>query len=305
MRLCEYSVVDWTIVCPSFASLPLSDAFQQRYSSIESSEVFILRKCSTGSNCDAPCPLDESESDQTSVDDLSLAVRRSTRLRKASIIDSPSLRVSHRRKKRKKSTSSSDDTFSDLSSLDIEEDDTAHISTVMTLCNVCSTSERPEVLLLCDSCDDAYHLECLRPVLLSVPDGDWFCPLCEHRQLANCLMEKFQELIIYSQRMEMKKNTKRSVQRKIREKKYSSDESVTASESEMEIDPTSHSSDDPNNISQRGRHRRARFDMHQILDDQQTVDFDMKLPEKITRLLHRRDRTTEQPTKRRSTHVSS
>ena len=170
---------------------------------------------------------------------------------------------------------------------------TAHTSTITTLCNVCSRSDRPEVLLLCDSCDDAYHLECLRPILLSVPDGDWFCPLCEHRQLANCLMEKFQELTVHSQRMEVEKITKRSIQRKIPQ-----DESTTAS-------LTLYSIDNPNNVSQRGRHRRARFDMHQILDDQQTVDFDVKLPEKITRLLYRRDRNTEQPIKRPSTHVCS
>ena len=35
-------------------------------------------------------------------------------------------------------------------------------------------------LLLCDKCDDGYHTACLRPPLMIVPDGDWFCPPCEH-----------------------------------------------------------------------------------------------------------------------------
>jgi PHD and RING finger domain-containing protein 1 len=33
-------------------------------------------------------------------------------------------------------------------------------------------------LLLCDSCDLGYHLECLTPPLSRVPRGEWFCPDC-------------------------------------------------------------------------------------------------------------------------------
>ena len=33
-------------------------------------------------------------------------------------------------------------------------------------------------ILLCDKCDAAYHTACLRPPLMSIPDGDWFCPYC-------------------------------------------------------------------------------------------------------------------------------
>ena len=35
-------------------------------------------------------------------------------------------------------------------------------------------------ILLCDSCDGGYHTACLRPPLMLIPDGDWFCPTCEH-----------------------------------------------------------------------------------------------------------------------------
>ena len=34
-------------------------------------------------------------------------------------------------------------------------------------------------ILLCDKCDAAYHTACLRPPLLTVPQGDWFCPFCQ------------------------------------------------------------------------------------------------------------------------------
>ncbi|EGZ30116.1 hypothetical protein PHYSODRAFT_474458, partial [Phytophthora sojae] len=33
-------------------------------------------------------------------------------------------------------------------------------------------------LLCCDGCERAYHLNCVRPSLLDVPEGDWFCPYC-------------------------------------------------------------------------------------------------------------------------------
>lgn len=43
-------------------------------------------------------------------------------------------------------------------------------------CPVCETSEREDVLLLCDSCDAAYHTYCLG--LEHVPQGDWYCIEC-------------------------------------------------------------------------------------------------------------------------------
>ncbi|KAH7329124.1 hypothetical protein B0I35DRAFT_473755 [Stachybotrys elegans] len=45
-------------------------------------------------------------------------------------------------------------------------------------CPICNSAEREEVLLLCDSCDAAYHTHCLG--LDDVPDGDWYCMECAH-----------------------------------------------------------------------------------------------------------------------------
>lgn len=218
---------------------------------------------------------------------------------------------------------------------------TAQASTIITACKVCLKSDRPEVLLLCDDCDDAYHLECLRPKLLSVPDGDWFCPLCEHRKLSNNLIEKLKALLINYNKMEQKRidyDLKKTLEeRKTKPKEYSSDESITASESEhdnisdnlhadesmLSVSQTNENSnisssnvDDPNkNISQRGRHRRTRFDMNKMLnndnesdensnseddddddDDEyventaQITNFDLQIPKKMTRLLNPRYR---------------
>lgn len=35
-------------------------------------------------------------------------------------------------------------------------------------------------ILLCDKCDSGFHTACLRPPLMAIPDGNWFCPKCEH-----------------------------------------------------------------------------------------------------------------------------
>ena len=40
-------------------------------------------------------------------------------------------------------------------------------------CSVCGESG---VLLVCDGCEAAFHLACLRPQLDHVPDGEWYCP---------------------------------------------------------------------------------------------------------------------------------
>ncbi|CAF3321130.1 unnamed protein product [Rotaria socialis] len=214
---------------------------------------------------------------------------------------------------------------------------TAQASTIVTACKICFKSDRPEVLLLCDDCDDAYHLECLRPKLLSVPDGDWYCPLCEHKKLSNHLIEKLKELLINFNIVEQNRteyNMKKTLERKIKAKEYSSDESITASESEQEnlddnlhadesmlsISQTNENSnvsssyidDSTKNISQRGRHRRTRFDMNKMLHDDeesnddsdsgggdddeyventtQITNFDLQIPKKMTRLLNPRYR---------------
>ena len=56
-------------------------------------------------------------------------------------------------------------------------------------CGRCDKSDNPEWVLLCDMCDDGYHTSCCLPPLMVVPDGDWFCPACEHKMLLSKLKE--------------------------------------------------------------------------------------------------------------------
>lgn len=48
------------------------------------------------------------------------------------------------------------------------------------LCKKCGSGDHPELILLCDGCDCGWHTNCVRPPLLSIPEGNWYCPPCEH-----------------------------------------------------------------------------------------------------------------------------
>lgn len=56
-----------------------------------------------------------------------------------------------------------------------------------TSCENCGKNDHPEWILLCDKCDKGWHASCVRPALMVVPEGDWFCPPCEHMALLDKL----------------------------------------------------------------------------------------------------------------------
>ncbi|VEN41718.1 unnamed protein product [Callosobruchus maculatus] len=60
-------------------------------------------------------------------------------------------------------------------------------------CQKCGKSDHPEWILLCDKCENGWHCSCLRPPLLSIPEGDWFCPPCEHIKLIENLQQKLKD----------------------------------------------------------------------------------------------------------------
>ncbi|XAR52184.1 Histone-lysine N-methyltransferase [Bertholletia excelsa] len=51
-----------------------------------------------------------------------------------------------------------------------------------TCCEECGSGEFPRELLLCDKCDRGFHIFCLRPILVAVPKGSWFCPCCSQHK---------------------------------------------------------------------------------------------------------------------------
>ena len=52
---------------------------------------------------------------------------------------------------------------------------------VEAICHKCKKGDKPEKMLLCDTCDRGWHLYCLTPPLKSIPEGDWSCPKCVDR----------------------------------------------------------------------------------------------------------------------------
>ncbi|VDM16074.1 unnamed protein product [Hydatigera taeniaeformis] len=69
-------------------------------------------------------------------------------------------------------------------------------------CQICTKSNHPEWLLLCDSCDLGFHAQCLRPALHLIPEGDWFCPRCLHTRLVSALVEQFSTLQARSKKLD-------------------------------------------------------------------------------------------------------
>ena len=62
-------------------------------------------------------------------------------------------------------------------------------------CKKCDKSDHPEFILLCDTegCEAGWHNSCLRPALMVIPEGEWFCPDCMHANLIKRLEEKMEE----------------------------------------------------------------------------------------------------------------
>lgn len=52
------------------------------------------------------------------------------------------------------------------------------ISVVVDVHHCCPPGD-DEKLILCDECNKAFHLFCLRPALYCIPAGEWLCPACQ------------------------------------------------------------------------------------------------------------------------------
>ncbi|VDI06875.1 bromodomain adjacent to zinc finger domain protein 1B [Mytilus galloprovincialis] len=50
-------------------------------------------------------------------------------------------------------------------------------------CKICRKKTDESKLLLCDECNQPFHMFCLRPALLEVPEDDWFCAACAPKDL--------------------------------------------------------------------------------------------------------------------------
>ncbi|KAH7726196.1 PHD-finger family protein [Aphelenchoides avenae] len=128
-------------------------------------------------------------------------------------------------------------------------------ATEETLCMQCRSSKRPDLLLLCDMCDDAWHTWCLKPALWFVPDGDWFCPKCHHSMLIQKLSYALIRLREEAKTRDIEHKKKEAAAERLKREmdyigvslnniipsktdpeKHSAQESTTSTESDDEVD---------------------------------------------------------------------
>ena len=108
-------------------------------------------------------------------------------------------------KSKNKKKKSNDEKDSDV---DSDEDGAMSVSedeAVASKCVGCSKDKARQVLLLCDGCDAPYHMSCVKPPLLEVPDGDWFCAVCEHDQLVRLLQARVSLIDAHFRELELAK----------------------------------------------------------------------------------------------------
>lgn len=50
-------------------------------------------------------------------------------------------------------------------------------------CKVCDRSTTTLKMLICDLCEESFHMSCCNPVIKKIPVGDWFCHSCSRKKL--------------------------------------------------------------------------------------------------------------------------
>ncbi len=45
-------------------------------------------------------------------------------------------------------------------------------------CTICGKAANADDLLICDACDKGFHMDCLDPPIVNLPEGRWICPIC-------------------------------------------------------------------------------------------------------------------------------
>lgn len=69
-------------------------------------------------------------------------------------------------------------------------------------CMICRRKGDPEMTLLCDECNRACHMYCLKPKLKQVPEGDWYCPKCRPEDYKKKRQAKKRKVFVEEERVE-------------------------------------------------------------------------------------------------------
>ncbi|KAK8661934.1 hypothetical protein V6N13_091522 [Hibiscus sabdariffa] len=51
-------------------------------------------------------------------------------------------------------------------------------SSCSRLCNICGRSGTTQKMLICDSCEEAFHMRCCNPKIKKIPVDEWYCISC-------------------------------------------------------------------------------------------------------------------------------
>jgi hypothetical protein len=60
-----------------------------------------------------------------------------------------------------------------------------------TVCQICSIDKDDNQVVICDSCHNGFHMYCVRPVMVNIPQEDWFCSACSSKSSARLSFEDF------------------------------------------------------------------------------------------------------------------
>ena len=69
---------------------------------------------------------------------------------------------------------------------DDDDDETFHGD----YCKICKDGGE---LLCCDFCPGTYHMRCVKPQLINVPEGEWKCPMCK----VDSLPDKVEKILFW------------------------------------------------------------------------------------------------------------
>ncbi|XP_050072248.1 bromodomain adjacent to zinc finger domain protein 1A-like [Anopheles maculipalpis] len=118
-------------------------------------------------------------------------------------------------------------------------------SILRVVCMVCRLKGDASLTLLCDECNRACHMYCLKPKLKQIPEGDWFCAMCrpeDHAPKPSTGVRKRVQLKNYTESDEESEDD--SMQKNSDDEDGSND---YVSEAEMESEHDKTSSDEEEN----------------------------------------------------------